>query len=169
MKKASPSLELQNAQFETKCLHSDRGIEKNSELAPPIHVTASFTPNDEGMLYSRSHAVTRSRAETVLGTLEGGKAILYSSGVAATFAFLSLYKPAKIAISGGYHGTHNVINALKFSSNLQNFEIIDHDSLDGLKKGDVIWLESPRNPTLEVEDLRYFVEKAKAVEARTLR
>lgn len=45
------------------------------------------------------------RAELVLGQLEGGHAVLYSSGMATVFAALHHYNPKRVVINKGYHGT----------------------------------------------------------------
>jgi hypothetical protein len=69
-------------------------------------------------VYSRISSPTRERAETLLGAIEGtpgqaAHAILYSSGLAASFAVLARLLPKRVAIQGGYHGTHQVLSQLQ--------------------------------------------------------
>jgi cystathionine gamma-synthase len=69
-------------------------------------------------VYSRISSPTRERAETLLGAIEGtpgqpAHAVLYSSGLAASFAVLARLLPKRVAIQGGYHGTHQVLSQLR--------------------------------------------------------
>lgn len=123
-------------------------------------------------MYSRISAPTRSRCETLLGAVEGtagnpAHAVLYSSGLAACFAALSRLLPRRIAISGGYHGTHLVISQLRRLSGSVNFESVQLPTPDGiaseLSEGDVIWLETPINPTCDLQDIAAYVAAARSV------
>jgi cystathionine gamma-synthase len=55
-------------------------------------------------------------------------------------------KPKRVAIAGGYHGTHETLEVYKKSSN-DPIKIIGID--DDFKPGDLCWLETPLNPTGE--------------------
>eukprot|EP00746_Dinoflagellata_sp_MGD_P083138 gnl/MRDRNA2_/MRDRNA2_33090_c0_seq1.p1 gnl/MRDRNA2_/MRDRNA2_33090_c0~~gnl/MRDRNA2_/MRDRNA2_33090_c0_seq1.p1 ORF type:complete len:447 (-),score=85.93 gnl/MRDRNA2_/MRDRNA2_33090_c0_seq1:101-1267(-) len=145
-----------------------------ADVAPPISMTTTFTcPEDgQGHVYSRISAPTRSRCEALLGAVEGtdsnpAQAVLYSSGLAACFAVLSRLLPRRIAIAGGYHGTHLVISQLQRLSGNVNFEPVTLPAPDGiasiLSKGDVIWLETPINPTCDLHDIAAYAAAAKAV------
>jgi len=57
------------------------------------------------MVYSRIEAPGRERAEALVSELEGGHAVLYASGLAALWAALVFYSPARIVMHAGYHGT----------------------------------------------------------------
>src|SRR5919201_729443 len=99
---------------DTLALHADHAIERAADVAPPIHVATTFlSGNDEGLVYARNAQPTRARLEAVLGALEGGEAVVYASGQAATTAVLFHQRPRRVAIRrGGYHGTHAAIDAL---------------------------------------------------------
>ncbi len=68
------------------------------------------------------------RVEKVLGSIENGFALCYSSGVSAQWAALNYFQPKRIAIGKGYHGSHLVLNYFKRLSIETVFVFID--SLD---------------------------------------
>jgi cystathionine beta-lyase/cystathionine gamma-synthase len=57
------------------------------------------------MVYSRIDAPGRARAEALVSELEGGHAVLYASGLAALWAAMVFYTPARLVLDAGYHGT----------------------------------------------------------------
>lgn len=159
----------------TMALHADATgtFSHEWDVAAPIGVTSTFERvNDEaGYVYSRSSAPTRSRCETVLAALEtqGGveaQALLYSSGLAAVHgalcALMSETPGAKrrLLIDGGYHGTHAVIASLN-SAHVQ----LDVCGLSEPQPGDIVWLESPKNPTAELADVAAYASTDVIVDA----
>lgn len=147
---------------ETLALHADAGLEPASDVAPPIHPSTTFdAANDEGLVYARNDQPTRRRLEAVLGALEGGSAVVYASGQAATTAALLHLLPRRVAIAaGGYHGTQAAVDALA----RLGVEKVPLDS--PLSAGDLVWLETPRNPTCEVFDIAAHAARAHAAGAR---
>src|SRR5919201_6157288 len=146
---------------DTLALHADHAIERAADVAPPIHVATTFlSGNDEGLVYARNAQPTRARLEAVLGALEGGEAVVYASGQAATTAALLHYRPRRVAIRrGGYHGTHAAIDALAPFG-------VEKVPLDApLGRGDLVWVETPRNPTCEMEDVAAHAARAHAAGA----
>eukprot|EP00756_Hemistasia_phaeocysticola_P061557 Hpha_TRINITY_DN5022_c0_g1::TRINITY_DN5022_c0_g1_i1::g.94170::m.94170 len=154
----------------TTLLHADAVVPAaRGEVMPPITVSTTYTQEgeDSGYVYARasdSHHVRR-RAEAIIGKLEGGNCVLYSSGQAATSAAVFLLAPRRIALRGGYHGTHQVVDILNRVAKTQggSVESIDIDS--ELRAGDVLWLESPQNPTVDVYDIEAYSKRAHAVGA----
>lgn len=55
-------------------------------------------------------------------------------------------KPKRIAITGGYHGSHMSLEVYKLSKD-NGIPVIGID--DEFQEGDLCWLESPLNPTGE--------------------
>jgi len=148
--------------LDTVLLHADEGLEAAPDVAPPIHVATTFDAgNPAGLVYARNDQPTRRRLEAVLGALEGGSAVVYASGQAATTAALALWHPRRVAIArGGYHGTHAAVDALAPWG-------VRKVPLDGpLERGDLLWLESPRNPTCELPDIATAAARARAAGAR---
>ena len=87
---------------------------------------------------------------------EGARAVLFASGNAATHAVLASLAArnrerggdrTRVATEGiGYHGTRDAIAALGPA-----VEVVGGAA--ELGEGDVVWLESPRNPDLRVPDV----------------
>lgn len=50
--------------------------------------------------------VTRQRVEAIMGQLEGGEAITYSSGLAAVTALIHAIKPRRLFVAAGYFGVN---------------------------------------------------------------
>jgi cystathionine gamma-synthase len=146
---------------DTSALHADAGLEGAPDVAPPLHVSTTFdADNAEGLVYARTQQPTRERLEAVLGALDGGEAVTYASGQAAALAALMHFGPRRVAIArGGYHGTHAVIEALRPYG-------VAAVPLDApLERGDLVWVETPKNPTCLVEDVAAHASRAHAAGA----
>ncbi|HEY3961233.1 MAG TPA: PLP-dependent transferase [Gaiellaceae bacterium] len=97
--------------------------------------------------YQRYAHPTGAAAERALGELEGGEALLFSSGTAAvTACVLALIAPGRtVALAeGAYFGT---------GVTLREFEpwglrVIEFDQTGQPPDADVIWVEAPANPVL---------------------
>lgn len=149
---------------DTLAIHADAGLERAPDVAPPIHVSTTFEAgNEEGVVYSRIEQPTRRRLEAVLGALEGGHAVTYASGQAAAVAALVHLQPRRVAIArGGYHGIQAAIDAFGPWG-------VEKVPLDvPLAKGDVVWLETPKNPTCEIQDIAAHAARAHAAGARVV-
>ncbi|CAE7037803.1 unnamed protein product [Symbiodinium natans] len=142
------------------------------DVAPPLSLSTTFTVPDSGQghIYSRISAPTRSRCETLLGSIEGSEeqpahAVLYSSGLAAAFALFAHFLPTRVFISGGYHGTHQVLGQLQKISVGGRCKCEPLPSpgelASSLKSGDLIWLETPLNPSCDVADIKAYVAAAR--------
>jgi cystathionine gamma-synthase len=147
--------------FSTVALHADDGLELDPDVAPPIHLATTFAAdNAQGLVYSRNDQPTRQRLEAVLGALEGGHAVVYGSGLAAVQALLMHLRPKRVAIApGGYHGTHRVLEQW------QPLGVTVVPLEAELQPGDLVWLETPRNPTCEVADIAAHARSAHAAGA----
>jgi cystathionine gamma-synthase len=139
----------------TLALHADDGVEPGPDVSPPLHLATTYAAdNSQGLVYGRNDNPTRRRLEAVLGALEGGHAIVYASGLAAVTAALHHYHPKRVAISCGYHGTHAVL------AQWAPLGVETVSSETKLGKGDLLWLESPKNPRCEVADIAGEVRRA---------
>ena len=146
------------------------------DVAPPLSLSTTFScPADDsdGHVYARLSNPTRERAEALLGAIEStadsdpAHAVLYSSGLAAVFAVLARLRPPRVAIAGGYHGTHQVLAQLQ---RISGGAICAPVPLPppaevgaALRGGDVLWLETPRNPDCAVADIAAYAAAARAV------
>ena len=103
--------------------------------------------------YSRFDHPTGAAAEQALGELEGGRALLFASGMAAaTAAVLALSAPGKtIALGEGcYYGTSRLFEILA----PWGVRYVEYDqSGPPPEDADLVWVEIPGNPLLTVPDI----------------
>ncbi|KAF1990297.1 cystathionine gamma-synthase [Aulographum hederae CBS 113979] len=177
----APATETSTLSLETLAIHADDHLNKNTDVAPAMHVSTTFRySNDPEELrpiadeeleitdstppvYSRLSAPNTTRLESLLSRLTSSYALTYSSGLSAFHALLVYYNPRVIAISGGYHGCHGVISLVSKLSGLKVVDLFDEEAWDaaGLGEGDIVHVETPLNPTGEARDLVTFKERAK--------
>ncbi|KJE93972.1 cystathionine beta-lyase [Capsaspora owczarzaki ATCC 30864] len=147
----------------TLLIHADAGIAAadGAEIAPAISVSTTFRRDQSPHVYSRMSQPTRDRAEAVLGALEHGHAVLYSTGLAAIHAAFVFYNPKRILIDGGYFGTVAVAKLIgsKFGTRIESLKSAT------IQAGDLVWLETPKNPCCDIQDVAEFAKRAHAVGA----
>jgi cystathionine beta-lyase/cystathionine gamma-synthase len=107
-------------------------------------------------IYSRDSAPNTTRLEAILGSLLGGPCVTYSSGLAAFHAMLVFLNPKRIAILAGYHGCDGVVGLMGKLTGLERLDATDAAALERLQPGDLLHVETPRNPTGEARDLAAF-------------
>jgi len=102
--------------------------------------------------YARFSSPTVAEAERVLGGLDGGEALLFASGMAAsTAAVLALLAPGKtVALAeGAYYGTGALLAELaRWGLGYVEFDQTGPPPDDA----DLVWLEAPSNPFLTMPD-----------------
>jgi cystathionine gamma-synthase len=101
--------------------------------------------------YSRYAHPTGVAAEERLGALEGGEALLYSSGMGAETAVIFAFaRPgARIALAeGAYWGTAVLMRDLA----RWGLELVEYDQTGAPPAADIVWVEAPANPVLTVPD-----------------
>jgi len=105
----------------------------------------------ERFYYSRYAHPTGAAAEERLGALEGGDALLYSSGMGAeTTVLLAFARPGtRIALAeGAYYGTSVLMRDLA----RWGLELVEYDQTGTPPTADIVWVEAPANPVLTVPD-----------------
>lgn len=143
----------------TIALHADRGIGDTPDVGPPIHTTTTYRRHDQAeLVYSREgDQVTWSRLEAVLGALEGGRAVCFSSGMAATAAVLDVVAPSRVAVPEDvYLGVRELIVR---GAQGGRWQITDPGDL---REGDLRWIETPSNPKCLVTDISEAATEAKS-------
>ncbi len=123
----------------------------------PVWWTSTYVA-DGPVDYGRTDNPTWQAFETALGALEGGSALVLSSGMAAVTAALSLVQDGGrvVAPTHAYSGTAALLAqaAERGRISVQGVDVADTDAvLAALPAADLLWLESPTNPMLEVADL----------------
>ncbi|KAJ9105567.1 hypothetical protein QFC19_003549 [Naganishia cerealis] len=171
-----------SAKLATLTIHADDAVNtlpasggrEVADVAPALHVSTTFryprNPDElveakdvdletlESHVYSRETAPNSTRLEAILSQILGGKALTYSTGLSAIFAAYTWFKPKRVSIGGGYHGSHAV---LSIHSRLTGLEVLPLDCpAEQLQQGDIIHLESPINPTGEAYDIAAYARKA---------
>lgn len=163
----------------TLAVHADDYLNVVDDVAPPIHVSTTYrynkdpqklVPFDERVskglpmfdigehVYSRESTHGASRFEAILTALIKQPALTYSSGLSAFNAALTLLTPKKVAIGAGYHGCHGV---LKIYQRLTGCKILPLDcKAEDLDQGDLIWLETPVNPTGLAFNIQHYADVA---------
>jgi cystathionine gamma-synthase len=103
--------------------------------------------------YQRYGHPTGVEAERALGELDGGHALLFSSGAGATTALvLELLEPGQTIglAEGAYYGTAVLFRRL----GRWGLRYVEFDQTGAPPKGvDLVWLEAPSNPFLTMPDL----------------
>lgn len=135
-----------------------RPKEPGAPLNVPI-VPASNFRFGGGYVYSREDGTPTVRAlESLLGELDGGNAVAFASGMAAAAAvFHRLGHGVRVAVPADcYHGVaelaHDGEQRLGWHlETIPNAATADWQAAMGTC--DLVWLESPSNPLLEVADL----------------
>ena len=124
-------------------------------MGTPIDRSTTW-PYEDGepgaFTYARFSSPTIAEAERRLGALDGGQALLFSSGAAAcTSVVLSLLSPGKtVALAQGcYYGTGVMLEELA----RWGVRSVEFDQTGPPPDGaDLVWLEAPTNPFLTMPD-----------------
>ncbi|MGB0112228.1 MAG: PLP-dependent transferase [Ilumatobacteraceae bacterium] len=135
---------------------------RDRSLGAPINVPPVFASNfylPDERLYSRTDGTpTTDALETLLGGLDGGRALVFASGMAAAaIVFNRLPVGSHIAVpSDPYHGVAGLIDEGEAQGRWTVRRLDQSDTpawLDALQTCDLVWLESPENPLMTVADL----------------
>ena len=128
-----------------------------SPVLASTYVGAHDTTGSE-LGYGRDGNATWTALEDVLGALEGGRALTFGSGMAATAAVLELVGPGSTVVlpTSCYLGVSALVHkrAEKLGWTLRTVDVADTGAVLAAAEGaDLVWLESPTNPLMEVADL----------------
>jgi cystathionine gamma-synthase len=127
-------------------------------LNEPITLSSTYHAGAP-VAYGRVSNPTWESLEDVLGTLEGGRALSFASGMGAVNAALELVRAAGgkvVAPTHSYSGTAARMTVLATTRRitLVHVDMQDADAIAAAVQGaDLLWLESPTNPAMEVCDL----------------
>jgi cystathionine gamma-synthase len=135
---------------------------RNRTPGEPLNVAPVFASNfylPDDRVYSRSEGTpTTDALETLLGRLEGGRALAFASGMAAAaVVFNRLPVGSHIAVPADpYHGVAGIISEGEAQGRWSVRRLDQADTaawIDALADCDLVWLESPENPLMTVADL----------------
>ncbi|MEM5584320.1 aminotransferase class V-fold PLP-dependent enzyme [Roseibium sp. AS2] len=148
-------------------------------VVPPIQTATTFVRDENYELVSATHLYSRDdnalyqKTEGLIAALEGGaESRLFASGMAAIAAITRLVRPGGTLLvqSGIYWGTTLFLRKLCARNNVALVEAGTSDLEVFLEeisvtRPDLVWLEVPSNPFLQVADIRSIAERCSQVGA----
>jgi cystathionine gamma-lyase len=150
----------------TRCIHAGDTLDPaTGAVMPPIHTSVTFAQEalgvTRGYVYTRAGNPTRDALERCLAELEGGaRALAFASGMAATATALELLDAGShvIAPHDGYGGTFRILSEVRPRSAALQVSFVDCCDLAAVEKAirpetKMLWLETPTNPLLRIQDL----------------
>ena len=131
--------------------------EPGAALNPPVTFTSTYIA-DGPTNYARVGNPTWTPFEEAVGDLEGGRALLFSSGMAAVHAALSLVPlgGTVVAPASAYNGVVVSLTEAARDGRLavRWVDVTDtQEVIASLPGADLLWLESPTNPLLDIADI----------------
>src|SRR3954447_16426420 len=167
----SPSMRQVN---ESLLIHA--GSERAAGLPPvppivPASVFASWGEPDDARAYGRNGNPTWEALEDALGAMEEAKALVFSSGQAASMALMLALTEGRerlVMAADGYYNTRTLADRLRPNGaqpvyvDLQDLAAVGRELAAGPA---VLWAETPTNPLLRVADLAHLGELADAAGA----
>jgi cystathionine gamma-synthase len=149
-------------------------LQPGGPVNPPVILSSTYH-QDGALTYGRDGNPTWEALELALGSLEGGSALSFSSGMAAIAAVLEcLPIPGRVVVAGdAYNGTRRFLTDVGARGRLR-FRTVDIADTEAtlaacaeigegpvraaegphtLWASGLLWLESPTNPLLAVADL----------------
>lgn len=162
-----------HAHFETSVVALGRPPRTRGEaLNAPITLTSTFvgsrSPETDDRVYARFSNPSWEPLEDAIAALEGSAhaGISYASGMATVAAAFSLVPVGGVAVVPGasYNGTIGLARELQ-ADGLFSLREVDPTNIDdtiaAFSGADLVWLESPTNPMLDVLDLPVLIAAAK--------
>lgn len=143
--------------------------EPDQPLNVPLTMASTYVAGGD-VEYGRYGNPTWAAFEEALGALEGGRALAFSSGLAAVATLLDLVGAGTkvVAPRHAYNGSIMQLADLEARGRL-TAELVDVEDTAAVvaacEGASLVWLESPTNPALEVADIPAVVEAAHAAGA----
>jgi cystathionine gamma-synthase len=134
----------------------------DAPLNPPVVFASTYVGAHDTSAatigYGRYGNPTWHALEQAIGALEGGRALTFASGMAAAHAVLELMPPNGVIVipHNCYLGVAEAIDrrARSYGWQVRRVNVADTTAvLMAAEAADMVWIESPTNPTIEVADL----------------
>lgn len=159
--------------FNTKAIHQGQRPDKESgAVIPPIYMTSTYVQESPGVTkgydYTRAGNPNFTNLEETLASLEEGQyATIFSSGLGAFTSLISTLSSGDKVMSTNdlYGGTYRLFTRV-FKQYGIDFETINTQDLDLVasklaEKPNMLIVESPTNPLLNISDIRAISELCK--------
>lgn len=131
---------------------------------PPVVFSSTYVA-DGPVVYARGSNPTWEAFEDAIGGLEGGRALVHASGMGAISAALSLVRPGGVVVAPDttYNGTFDLLVAFEEAGGtVRRCHATDTAGfVAALEGADLVWLESPTNPLMDVIDLPTVLSEAR--------
>ncbi|MGH1562514.1 trans-sulfuration enzyme family protein [Mumia sp. DW29H23] len=129
----------------------------DAPLNVPLTPASTFVAGGE-LEYGRFGNPTWQAFEDAVGALEGGRAVMYASGLAAASATLSLVPEGGVVVvpQHAYNGTLGLLAEAERRGRVvvRAVDVTEPGALVEAADGAaMVWIESPTNPALEVVDI----------------
>jgi cystathionine gamma-lyase len=149
------------------------GLKKGDPISPPIVSTAKYLlpgEPDTPYVYGRDINPTVEAAEAALNAIEGAKTVAFPTGMAAITAGLMITcKPGDriVVPSDGYFVTRALLDEALGGLGLtvDLLKTTEFETAD-LTAYDVVWLETPSNPGLDLCDIAKVAAKLKGTQTK---
>ncbi|MEL6871130.1 MAG: aminotransferase class V-fold PLP-dependent enzyme, partial [Pseudomonadota bacterium] len=154
--------------IETDIAHGLHTTDATGAVMPAIQPSTTYVRGADNALLNDAHAYTRDQnptyvlAEQMLARLEGAsQARLFASGMAAATAVFRALRPGAHVVAPRvmYWGLRNwlVDFCQQWGLTLSLFDAADPEALAATLDGrtaDIVWIETPTNPTWQIIDIR---------------
>lgn len=140
--------------------------EPGQPLNEPIEAASTFHAGAD-VEYARDGTRGSQALEAAIGGLEGGHALVFSSGMAAATAMLDTVPTGGIVVAPIHAYTGVSVRARHLHEagriDLRTVDIADTEQIASAAQGaTMIWLETPTNPMMEIADLPAVADIARA-------
>jgi cystathionine gamma-synthase len=140
-------------------------------IVPPLYTATTYARDDDYQLvgkhlYSRYGNETIDHAERIIAALEGGHAaMVYASGLAGLAGLLETLQPGGKVVAPNifYWGSRDLLNHMTRTGRItvEYVDMTDEAAVKAAVKGaELLWMETPVNPTWDVVDIRKMADIA---------
>lgn len=142
----------------TRAVTAGRPSAAGQPMNTPIVPASSFVAGGAHTYAREDGTPTWEALETAIGELEGGQATAFASGLAAVSAVLDLCEAgAEVVVpTFSYVGTREQLGHAARMGRLKVRQIAPDDTTawaQAARDADLLWIESPTNPTLDLIDI----------------
>ncbi|GGI45345.1 cystathionine gamma-synthase [Agromyces flavus] len=155
---------------DTLAVHVGRpSRDPDGPMSTPVHLASTYHAGGPAA-YGRYGNPSWEAFEAALGALEGGRCVSFASGMAAISAVLDLVPTGGTVVAPrhSYTGTIGLLDDLAASrdATVRLVDVTETGAVtDAAAGADLVWIESPTNPALEVADLPAIGRAARAAGA----
>lgn len=151
-------------EVETKLVNLGRpGHAPGAPINVPLSLSTTFVAGENSHGYVREGTDLTEALESVIGAIEGGQSVVYSSGIATINAVVDLLPANAIVVAPNHAYPGNSVRLRELAAvnriQLREVQIDDTEEIRNASVGaSLLWLESPTNPLMEIVDLKVAIE-----------